>query len=87
MINELCIKEAKHRQAMTSAPIIKNVQEPSVNKKASQAVAAENAALLSKEIENMNKNISLVKTLNIELEPNLPSVKTMDDRDRFDVET
>ena len=86
-INELCIKDAKHRQAMTSAPIIKNVQEPSATKKAS-TTAAETAALLSKEIENMNKNISLDnKTLNIELEPHLPSVKTMDDRDRLDVET
>ena len=72
---------------MTSAPIIKNVQEPSATKKAS-TTAAETASLLSKEIENMNKNISLDnKTLNIELEPHLPSVKTMDDRDRLDVET
>ena len=74
---------------MTSAPVIKNAQEPQHNKKTSNiAAAAETAALLSKEIENLNKNsASLDKTLNIELEPNLPSVKTMDDRDRFDVET
>ena len=108
MIQELCLKEAKHRQALQqqgSAPSQVNtdfslvnifyliLQEAPIIKKSSAAVlradpaaAAETAALLSKEIENLNKHQDSV-TLKIELEPTLPSVKNMEQRDRLDIET
>ena len=53
-------------------------------------MAAETAVLLSKEIENYNKHQNESKksdqTLSIELEPSLPSVRNMGDRDKLDVE-
>lgn len=57
---------------------------------ADPVMAAETAVLLSKEIENYNKHQNESKksdqTLSIELEPSLPSVRNMGDRDKLDVE-
>ena len=121
-IQDLCLKAAKHRQALQQmaagdkqlstaaageAPIIKK------SAAGDSAMVAETAALLTKEIENMNSkqlttaaehlnnkqltaaaehlnNKQQLKedlTLKIELEPTLPSVKDMEDRDRLDTET
>ena len=111
-IQDLCLKDAKHRQAMLQmtagdkqlttaaaageAPILKR------SAAGDSALAAETAALLTKEIENLNSKQLTTEaekmnskqqqqkedlTLKIELEPTLPSVKNMEDRDRLDVET
>jgi len=85
-VHELCLKDTKHKQAIAqninSNP--KKVSEAPILKRDSQNVA-ETAALLTKEIENFN-NLKSDKTLKIDLEPNLPSVKQMEERDRLDVE-
>ena len=98
-IQDLCLKEAKHRQAMqqmTAGAKQLNTtaagEAPIIKKSAAgdSAMAAETAALLTKEIENLNNKQQLQQedlTLKIELEPTLPSVKTMEDRDRLDVDT
>ena len=88
-IHELCLKDAKHKQAMANGtmepPIIKNGSNGV--KIADKTLIAESAALISKEIENLNKfEQKKDETLDIALEPTLPSVKQMDDRDRLDVE-
>ena len=80
------LQDTKHKQAIAqninSNP--KKVSEAPILKRDSQNVA-ETAALLTKEIENFN-NLKSDKTLKIDLEPNLPSVKQMEERDRLDVE-
>ena len=97
MIQDLCLKDAKHRQAMQQmaagdkqlnstaageAPILKRTAA------GDSAMAAETAALLTKEIQNMNsKQQEQDLTLKIELEPTLPSIKNMENRDRLDIET
>jgi len=92
MIQELCLKEAKHRQALQQQGSAPSQEAPIIKKssaavlRADPAAAAETAALLSKEIENLNKHQDSV-TLKIELEPTLPSVKNMEQRDRLDIET
>ena len=99
MIEDLCLKAAKHRAAIQQmaagdkqlnscaaageAPILKR------SAAGDSVMAAETAALLTKEIQNMN-NKQLQQqdlTLKIELEPTLPSIKNMEDRDRLDTET
>ena len=94
-IQDLCQKDAKHKQslvnsvtAMDNAPIIKSQGNNRTFPKSDPAMAAETAALLSKEIMELNKKNQKSKdeTLDIELEPTLPSTKDMEDRDRFDLE-
>jgi len=94
-VHELCLKDTKHKQAhapsspnkVAEASIIKNGASIGLHEKTikdSQNVA-ETSALLTKEIENFN-SLESDKTLKIDLEPNLPSVKQMNERDRLDVE-
>lgn len=93
-IHELCQKDAKHKQSLVNnsvsckdnSPILKNLDSARTFIKSDPP--AETAALLSKEILEMNKRNQKSKdeTLNIELEPTLPSTKNMEDRDRFDLE-
>ena len=95
-IHQLCQKDAKHKQSLVNnsgvkdnSPIIK-CQGPDARTftKSDPSVTAETAALLSKEIQEMNSKNQKSKdeTLDIELEPTLPSTKDMEDRDRFDLE-
>ena len=69
-----------------NSPILKN--QTSARTFIKSDPPAETAALLSKEILEMNKknHKSKDETLDIELEPTLPSTKNMEDRDRFDLE-
>ena len=92
-IHELCQKDAKHKQSLVNSckdnsPILKSTAIARTFTKSDPIVTAENAALLSKEILDMNlKNQkSKDETLDIELEPTLPSTKNMEDRDRYDLE-
>lgn len=92
-IQELCQKDAKHKQSLVNSckdnsPILKSTAIARTFTKSDPIVTAENAALLSKEILDMNlKNQkSKDETLDIELEPTLPSTKNMEDRDRLDLE-
>ena len=82
-IQELCQKDAKHKQSLVNSckdnsPILKSTAIARTFTKSDPIVTAENAALLSKEILDMNlKNQkSKDETLDIELEPTLPSTKT-----------
>ena len=94
-IHELCQKDAKHKQSLVNnsvtckdnSPILKSQTSARTFIKSDPA-PAETAALLSKEILEMNKknHKSKDETLDIELEPTLPSTKNMEDRDRFDLE-
>ena len=84
-IRELTLKEAKHRQAMQAGtgPRAQITREETGKKEES----AESAALLRQELLNYNcEKKTLAGTLKIELEPGMPSIKQMEDRDRFQVE-
>ena len=84
-IRELTLKEAKHRQAMQAGtgPRAQITREETGKKE----VSAESAALLRQELLNYNcEKKTLAGTLKIELEPGMPSIKQMEDRDRFQVE-
>ena len=82
-IRELTVKEAKHRQAMQAGTVPRSqiLREDAGKKEES----AETAALLKQELLNFNCQKSK-GTLQIELEPGLPSIKRMENRDRFQVE-
>ena len=85
-IRELTAKENKHRQAMQGgAP--RPVSPPNIirERKPQRDDPAETAALLRKPTENVACQKSK-QTLHIELEPGVPSVKQMENRDRFEVE-
>ena len=94
MIHELCQKDAKHKQSLVNnvtckdmAPIIKSQGSRTLSK-GDPNLSAETAVLLSKEIQELNEINQKLKdeTLQIELEPTLPSLKNMEDRDRSDLE-
>ena len=71
-----------------NSPILKSQGIARTFTKSDPIVTAENAALLSKEILELNSKNQKSKdeTLDIELDPTLPSTKNMEDRDRFDLE-
>ena len=94
-LHELCQKDAKHKQSLVNSgackdnsPILKSQGIARTFTKSDPIVTAENAALLSKEILELNSKNQKSKdeTLDIELDPTLPSTKNMEDRDRFDLE-
>ena len=84
-IKELTVKEHKHRQAMQTGP--PRPPSPPIirDKKYKSDGSAETAALLRKPIDNATCQKSK-HTLQIELEPGVPSIKHMENRDRFEVD-
>ena len=84
-IRELTAKEQKHRQAMQSGPP-RPASPPIIrDQKHQREDPAETAALLRMPTDNVTCQKSK-QTLQIELEPGAPSIKQMENRDRFEVE-
>ena len=79
-IKELTVKEHKHRQAMQSGT--QRPPSPPIIRDNRREEEPEKAALLRKPTDN----VTCQKTLQIELEPGVPSIRHMDNRDRFEVE-
>ena len=84
-IRELTVKDNKHRQAMQSGP--QRPPSPPIirDNKQKRDDPAETAALLRKSTVDVTCQKSK-QTLKIELEPGVPSIKQMENRDRFEVE-
>ena len=84
------VQQLVHSQAPASPARPAHAHSSRASAPADPVMAAETAVLLSKEIENYNKHQNESKksdqTLSIELEPSLPSVRNMGDRDKLDVE-
>jgi len=84
-IRELSAKDAKHRQAMQAGSATAAAAQPPPIIREDREDPAETAALLRKEIQNFNCQNSK-ETLKIELEPGLPSIRQMEDRQKFEIE-
>ena len=86
-VKELTAKEAKHRQAMQAGGQPEAAPPPIIKEgRVKKDDPDETAALLTQELINFNNCQNAKQTLEIDLEPGLPSLKHMEDRDRFETE-